>query len=103
MYAHQNHGRCEEASEEEEKITRKNGNEFIVQCKYERRCDFCFRCGMLSNTERFFQKKFECQTSEMWKEWGAWLRAPSRRAAGQEIRKWLRDEETLIGMGVWKE
>lgn len=26
------------------------------------------------------------------KEWGGWLRAPPRRAAGQERSKWLRDE-----------
>lgn len=35
------------------KITCRNGKEFIVQCKYERLCEFCFVCGLLSHTDRF--------------------------------------------------
>lgn len=31
------------------------------------------------------------------KEWGAWLRAPPRRLAGQTKSKWLRDD----GDGGW--
>lgn len=34
------------------KITRKNGNDFVVHCKYERLGDLCFKCGMISHTER---------------------------------------------------
>lgn len=52
------------------KVTRKNAADFIVQCKYERLGDFCFRCGMLSHTERFCLRKFNGQ-EEGEKEWGA--------------------------------
>lgn len=76
------------------KIVRKNASEFIVSCKYERLGDFYFRCGMLSHTERFCQKKFQ-QSSEMEKEWGGWLRAQPRRVAGKS--KWLRED----GDGDW--
>lgn len=40
------------------KVTRKNAVDFIVQCKYERLGDFCFRCGMLSYTDWFCLRKF---------------------------------------------
>lgn len=54
------------------KIIRKNASEFIVQCKYERLGDFCFRCGLLYHTERFCQKKFQ-QQGDVEKEWGGGL------------------------------
>lgn len=34
-------------------------------------------------------------SSEIVKEWGNWLRAPSRKAAGQERSRWLRDERDV--------
>lgn len=42
------------------------------------------------------------RSTEEMKEWGNWLRAPPRRAAGQQSSKWLRDEndvdwETRVG------
>lgn len=74
------------------KITRKNGTEFIVHCKYERLGDFCFKCGSVSHTERFCRKFLDRKDEDGTKEWGSWLRAPPRRAAGQGRSKWLRDE-----------
>lgn len=74
------------------KITRKNGSDFLVQCKYERLGDFCFSCGLISHTERFCQKKLDSQGENIVKEWGVWLRAPPRRMAGQGKSKWLREE-----------
>lgn len=58
------------------KISRKNGMELFVQCKYERPGDFCFMCGLLSHTERFCRKKLDPNVLELSKEWGAWLRTP---------------------------
>lgn len=74
------------------KICRRDGSEVIVQCKYEKLGDFCFVCGLVTHTERFCRLKLESNVHEVAKEWGSWLRAPPRRAAGQEKSKWLRDE-----------
>lgn len=36
------------------KVIKKDGQEFVVTCKYERLGDFCFSCGgVVSHTERF--------------------------------------------------
>lgn len=35
------------------RITRRNGSEFIVTCKYERLGEFCFSCGLVTHTDRF--------------------------------------------------
>lgn len=74
------------------KICRKDGTEIIVQCKYERLGDFCFICGLVTHTERFCRAKQDESGTEITRDWGGWLRAPPRRAAGQEKSKWLRDE-----------
>lgn len=74
------------------KICKRDGTECVVQCKYERLGDFCFVCGLLSHTKRFCSKKLGLQQHDSPREWGSWLRAPPRRAAGQERSKWLRDE-----------
>nr|XP_017257901.1 PREDICTED: uncharacterized protein LOC108227327 [Daucus carota subsp. sativus] len=75
------------------KICRKNGTECIVQCKYERLGDFCFTCGMVTHTERFCNVRLSTSLNDSLREWGVWLRAPSRRLAGQERSRWLRDEK----------
>lgn len=41
------------------RITRKNGQDFVVTCKYERLGDFCFSCGLVSHTERFCRKNLD--------------------------------------------
>lgn len=64
------------------KICKRDKTEVIVHCKYERLGDFCFTCGLLTHTERFCKKKFEGDGLIVSKEWGAWLRAPSRRNGG---------------------
>lgn len=79
------------------KITCRIGKEFVVQCKYERLGEFCFICGVLSHTDRFCQKFLINPGENVVKEWGAWLRAPPRRLAGQNKNKWLRDD----GDGGW--
>ncbi|XP_074346817.1 uncharacterized protein LOC141685621 [Apium graveolens] len=64
------------------KIIKRNGEEIIVSCKYERLGDFCFSCGILSHTERYCSKFLNQDTEVLQKEWGSWLRAPNRRNAG---------------------
>lgn len=79
------------------KICKKHKKEVIVNCKYEKLGDFCFICGLLSHTKRFGQKKFEPGREMINKEWGHWLRAQPRRAAGGGKSKWLRED----GDGEW--
>ncbi|XP_074322969.1 uncharacterized protein LOC141659929 [Apium graveolens] len=74
------------------KITRKNGQDFVITCKYERLGDFCFICGLVSHTERFCRKNIDNRVGERGNDWGAWLRGPLRMAAGQGMSKWLREE-----------
>lgn len=74
------------------KITRRDGSEIVVQCKYERLGDFCFSCGLLSHTERFSRKFFDRGPVTGVKDWGAWLRAPPRRTTGQYRSKRIREE-----------
>lgn len=75
------------------KIKRKDGSEFVVMCKYERLGDFCFVCGLVSHTERFCRRSLDSRGEDENREWGAWLRAPPRRGAGQGGSKWLREED----------
>lgn len=74
------------------KICKRNGVECIVQCKYERLGDFCFVCGLVSHTERYCGKKVGLNSNDEAREWGIWLRAPARRAGGNDRSKFLRDE-----------
>lgn len=75
------------------KIKRKNGSEFVVLCKYERLGDFCFACGLVTHTERFCRKSLDNRGDSGVKEWGTWLKAPSRRGGAQRGSKWLREED----------
>lgn len=74
------------------KILRKNGTEVLITCKYERLGDFCFTCGVMTHTERYCRRFLEKGNEEISKDWGSWLRAPSRRTAGPAKSKWLREE-----------
>lgn len=74
------------------KISRKNRNNFVIPCRYEWLGDLCFTCEMLSHIERFSRKKIDQSVPDRTKEWGAWLRAPSRRGGGQIKSKWLKDD-----------
>lgn len=80
-------------------ICRRDKSEFIVHCEYAKLGDFQFLCEMITQTERFFRKKPEWGEALVVREWGSWLRAPSRRGAVQERSKWLRDD----GDDIWGE
>lgn len=55
------------------KVTRKNGSEFMVTCKYERVGEFCFKCGLLSHTEHFYRKNIDNRSADGMQDWGNWL------------------------------
>lgn len=87
------------------KIVRKDGTEFTVSCKYVRLGEFCFSCGMVTHTDRFCRLRVSKETNDGAKDSGSWLRAPPRRAAGQQQSKWLREEgddtwEARIGQEI---
>lgn len=50
---------------------------------------------MVTHTERFCNKKMNMDSTEIVRDWGNWLRAPPRKAAGQERSRWLRDERDV--------
>lgn len=50
------------------KITRKNGTEFVVNCKNEKLGEFYFVCGLLSRIERFCRKNLDKRGAEEGKE-----------------------------------
>lgn len=81
------------------KIRRRDRSEFVVTCKYEKLGDFCFRCGILSHTERSCKRRLDAGMEEEGKGWGGWLRAPPRRGVAQGRSKWLREENS----GRWGE
>lgn len=51
-----------------------------------------FVCGLVSHTERYCGKKVGLNSNDEAREWGIWLRAPARRAGGNDRSKFLRDE-----------
>lgn len=74
-------------------ILKKNGEEVIVTCKYERLGKFCFTCGVMTHTERYCKHFFlEKWDEEISKDCESWLRAPPRRSSGPARSKWLREE-----------
>lgn len=75
------------------KIVKKDGTELVVTCKYERLGEFCILCGMVTHTDHFCRRFMDSRGDDSLKEWGTWLRAPPRRAAGQNQSKWLREED----------
>lgn len=75
------------------KLMKRNGEEVMVYCKYERLGEFCFTCGMLTHTERYCRKFLSNANSEPSKDWGSWLRAQPRRAGGIARSRWLREED----------
>lgn len=75
------------------KITRRNGAEVLVTCKYERLGDFCFTCGIISHTERYCRQFLNRDKEDINREWGSWLRAQPRRNSGTVKSKWLREDD----------
>lgn len=71
------------------KITRRNGVEVVVICKYERLENFCFMYGFVTYIEQIFRKFLKKRSGETNREWGSWFRAPPRRVKGQTKSKWL--------------
>ncbi|XP_074363279.1 uncharacterized protein LOC141703746 [Apium graveolens] len=51
------------------KITCRNGSDFIVTCKYERLGDFCFSCGLVSHTDRFYRRFIDRRGEKGMKDW----------------------------------
>lgn len=74
---------------------KRNGEELMVTCKYERLGEFCFTCGMLTHTERYCTKYLSSTNAEGGREWGSWLRAPPKRAGGPAKSRWLRDDDDV--------
>lgn len=64
-----------------------------VTFKYERLTPFCYVCGLLEHTDRACKRYNTILEKEIQKEWGPWLRAPSRRNNGVKTSRWLKVED----------
>lgn len=64
------------------KICKKDKTGVVVHCKYEKLGEFCFVCGLLSHTKGFCPKRLMVGNDAVSRDWGRWLRAPTRRVAG---------------------
>lgn len=78
MHEDQGEARCQKTIKKRKKITKRNGEEVVISCKYERLGDFCFTCGIMSHTEKYCSKFLYRGNDDAVKEWGSWLRAPPR-------------------------
>lgn len=74
------------------KIGRGHQDWFWANFKYERIPTFCFVCGILGHSEKFFPKVFEENYVDEGKPYGMFMRALDRRQQRQIGARWLRDD-----------
>lgn len=61
-----------------------------VYFKYEAVLTFCFICGLIGHSDKFCDKLFDVQGSDIEKPYGAWMRADPKRCSYTMRNKWLR-------------
>lgn len=77
------------------KIRKAGGDWSVVNFKYEKLSTFCYICGHLGHSDRFCACLLSDDTTEPTREWGPWLRAPTKRGSHLGGEKWLREEKGL--------
>ncbi|XVF75625.1 hypothetical protein PTKIN_Ptkin13bG0201800 [Pterospermum kingtungense] len=80
------------------KIRKRGADWTMVNFKYERLGSFCFLCGHLCHTDKFCELLFSTPEDQLKKEWGPWLKAPSRRGGGgsSEGERWLMEADSGV-------
>lgn len=58
--------------------------------KYEAIPTFCFICGLIGHSDKFYAKLFDVQSNDIEKPYGAWMRADPKRRSYTMGNKWLR-------------
>lgn len=71
------------------RIRRNGGDWSWISFKYERLPHFCFTCGLIGHTENYCSKPFEDFNPAEEKQFGPWLRAPSRRPSPVTGNRWV--------------
>lgn len=71
------------------KMKKAGGEPFWVDFKYEQLANFCFLCGVIGHTEKFFHLLFEGANEETDRPFGSWLRAYGRRLTTNARAQWL--------------
>lgn len=76
---------------------RKSGNEWgWITFKYENVPTFCFICGIMGHSEKYYGQLFEKSESEIVKPYGVWMKAPVRRQTKMIGSKWLRNGDGVF-------
>lgn len=71
---------------------RRTGDEwFWIIFKYENVPTFCFICGLMGHSDKFYSKFFDTPESEIVRPYGSWMRASVKRHIKPIGAKWLRD------------
>lgn len=75
---------------------RKNGGAWAwVSFKYEQLFTFCYFCGCVGHSVKFYAKAIDVDKDPSEYEFGPWLRAPLRRLSTSVGERWLVKDEQL--------
>lgn len=79
------------------KIRKDEDKWFRINFMYENVPTFCFICGLVGHSEKFYSKLFDTPEAEIIKPYEAWMRTPLRRQVKPIGAKWVRNGNEEAG------